>query len=173
MFVDVLSCRWSSHNSSLQKWTAFSWRVSAQQVPQQQRYRRYCEAASTADTTILRQWLVLFETSVKRRMKGGKWGNKVKLTVWRCSKLKTGTCDKGSSLILTPNPGLFPQESSLMCSITHICMQHLKTFFQVKKKNSTHLYIKPMQQTTQARTITPRIMAAVPAGEPPEAVNDA
>ena len=35
---------------------------------------------------------------------------------------------------------------------------------------ATHLYIKPIQQTTQARTITPRTVAAVPAGEPPEAV---
>lgn len=33
----------------------------------------------------------------------------------------------------------------------------------------THLYIKPKQQTTQARTITPSTVAAVPAGEPPEA----
>lgn len=33
----------------------------------------------------------------------------------------------------------------------------------------THLYIKPIQQTTQARTITPKTVAAVPPGEPPEA----
>lgn len=36
-------------------------------------------------------------------------------------------------------------------------------------ETTSHLYIKPIQQTTQARTITPRTVAAVPAGEPTEA----
>lgn len=38
---------------------------------------------------------------------------------------------------------------------------------------ATHLYIKPTQHTTQASTITPRMIAAVPAGEPLEAANQA
>lgn len=46
-----------------------------------------------------------------------------------------------------------------------------KTFFHILRSHmsSSHLYIKPTQQTTQARTMTPKTVAAVPAGEPPEA----
>lgn len=36
-----------------------------------------------------------------------------------------------------------------------------------------HLYISPMQQATQARNMTPRTVAAVPAGLPPEAARKA
>lgn len=46
-------------------------------------------------------------------------------------------------------------------------------YVQWVNKFGTHLYIKPTQQTTQASTITPRTIAAVPAGEPLDAVMEA
>lgn len=40
-------------------------------------------------------------------------------------------------------------------------------------KSDAYLYIKPVKQATHARTITPRTVAAVPAGVPVEAEGEA
>lgn len=40
---------------------------------------------------------------------------------------------------------------------------------RIKAKSGAYLYIKPTKHAAQARTITPRTVAAVPAGVPVEA----